>query len=204
MKTLLLLSGAAWLSACGSSSGGTLDAGMQTLPVPATTNQAPQQPADSVPPINSQQPAINSQQPPVNSQQPPIDSQQPPLGVQSPAGVITCNQVATAVSNAGCVVSSAQMTACIAGTTANAPCSAQWQTLFVCMLRGVVCNSDGSVNLDASCPNENDALDTCLGNMPANCTAASLCNGCPNDCATCRCGTALVAGLDCTQTCANN
>ncbi len=189
MKILLLLGCATWLSACGSSSGGTPDAGLQAQPPPSTVSQAPQQPTDSVPPVNSQQAPTNAQQPPLSSQPTP--------------SVITCAQVATAVSGAGCVVSNAQMTACVEGTAANAPCSAQWQALFGCLLRGAVCNNDGSVNFGNSCPDQINALDTCM-NAAANCTAASLCNGCANDCATCRCEITLVPTLDCTQACATN
>ena len=201
MKTLLLLGSAAWLCACGSSSSGTPPAGFQVQPTSSSAIQTPQQPTDSVAPVNSQQPPSNSQQAPANSQQPPLN------GAPTPPA-ITCTQVAAALQTGGCHISNSDMSGCVAGTAANAHCGTQWQALLACLLHGVTCNNDnGTVNVNDACPNENSALGACVEGTvapPQPCTVASGCTGCGSDCATCQCGQSIAPTLDCTQTCAAN
>jgi hypothetical protein len=185
MKTLLLLGSAAWLCACGSSSNGTPPTDLQPPPMPISANQTYQKPTDSVPPVNSQSPPANAQQPPLAG------------------SATTCDQVAAALARSGCVVSETEMAKCIASVTAAAPCSAQYQALLVCMVKGVVCGSDGTPDVSRSCPHENDALTACMANSvtQGGCTAAGGCLNCADLCATCRCGATLDSSLNCTPIC---
>lgn len=189
MKSLLLLGCTVWCCGCGSSSSGTPPAGQQAQATPANQSQSFQQPTDSVPPVNTQQAPANSQTPPANAEQPPSQA--------------SCDQVAAALRNAGCTVSDADLAECEAGTAAGVPCSQQIQALFACLVHGVVCNADGSVNAAGSCPSQNDALNTCLQSVVAqpSCTAASGCTNCANACATCQCDAILVPSVDCTSFC---
>jgi hypothetical protein len=202
MKTLLLLGCAAWLSACGGSSSGTGPTGQQVQTMPSSTNQVPQQPADSVPPANSQQP-------PGNSQQAPTNSQQPTLGSTATPPAITCAQVAAALQTGGCHISASAMSDCVAGTAASMPCGAEYQALLTCLLHGVACNNaTGTVNLADACPDQDNALGACLAGvapLPA-CSANSNCNGCADTCALCQCTAASDPGLnlDCTPFCPVN
>lgn len=197
MKTLLLLGSAVWLSACGSSSGGASDAGMQAQPTPSSAIQTPQQPSDSVPPANTQQAPTNSQLPILASAPTP--------------SAITCAQVAAAVQSGGCQLSNSEMSECVAATAANAPCAAEWQAVFACLLHGVTCNNNnGTVNVNDACPKESDALGACLGGtvtpQQPTCTVASNCDGCADTCALCQCTAAADPSLNvnCTALCPVN
>ncbi len=199
MKTLLLLGCAVWLSACGSSNTTTPTAGYQAQPTSSSAIQTPQQPTDSVPPVNSQQPPGNSQQAPTNSQQSPLNSTSTP-----PA--ITCAQVAAALQTGGCHISDSDMSDCVAGTAASMPCSAEWQAVLACLLRGVTCNNDtGTVNPTSECPDQGNALGACLEKVaaPPACNAASNCTGCTDNCTLCQCTASAdpSLNLDCTTFC---
>jgi|GEM_PF-5951802 len=189
MKTLLLLSCVAYMTACGSSSG-VPPADFTAPPLQSSTSQTPQTPGDSVPPVNAQQP--------------PSNSQQPSLGGGTMPTAITCDQLASAVRGAGCRVSDSLMTQCIAGTLLSAPCGAQWQGLLGCILHFAVCNNNGQLNLGNSCNDQNDALGACLDNAiitPVNCAPASNCNGCATDCTRCMCEAITTPTQNCTQRC---
>jgi len=186
MKSLLLLSCVVLVGACGSSSGTRLD-GVQTPPPPSNGAQTPQQPSDSVPPVNSQLA--------------PINPQLPPLGGTSTQTAVTCDQVAAAARAAGCNVNAAKLSDCVAGTALGAACGTEWQALLACLVKKVVCGDNGDVNNGDSCPNESDALDRCLTPVAQTCRSPS-CSNCRDTCTQCECTAVTTSNLDCTTICA--
>ena len=203
MRTLLLLSSAILLSACGGSSSGT-PTGQQAQAVPASTNRV--QPIDSIPPINAQQAPINSQPPPINAQQAPNNSQPPPnAGTLTPDVTTICNTVIAQLRGAGCDVNDTAEANCIAVATPGAKCSTEVLALLQCLQGGFTCDQAGDiVNVSQACFATALQLNTCMGGtnptVPVACTAPN-CDGCPDDCSTCTCRALTDQNRDCSRQC---
>jgi len=189
MKQLLLLSSALLAVACGSSNG----AGSSTVqgqPFPASSSQSPQQPAYTIPPVNSQQAPLNSQPPPANTQQPPLGNV---------PQTITCDQIAAAATAASCTVPEARLRDCATGMVAGAPCASQWQSLLACALKKVTCNDNGELDYENVCSNEFEAVTSCNSLATPVCLPPS-CENCVDPCARCQCRS-LTSGQDCANDC---
>ena len=188
MKLLVLLGCAGLVVACGSSSGTRVD-GTQAPPLPMGAPQVPQQPTNSVPPVNSQTAPLNSQQAPLNPQQAPL----------SPEAAVTCDQVATAARAAGCTLNNQDFTDC-AKMNASSLCWIQYQGLLWCLTRNVVCDANGDLNL-STCTAELTTFARCMEVSQATCVSPS-CNNCSDACSRCECRMIANGNLNCTNECA--